>query len=282
MGILNLTPDSFSDGGRHDAPDAAVAHALTMAREGADLIDIGGESSRPGAQRVGVDEQIRRTAGTVGACRAALDHAGFTHVALSIDTTRVPVAAAALAAGAALINDISAGEDDPQILALAAARGVPVVLMHKRGEPATMQDNPRYDDVVGRVAAYLGHRAAAARAAGVKADHIALDPGIGFGKTHEHNLALLGALPRLVALGYPLLLGASRKRFLARLAGAPHAAVEPDPAGGSAATTALAVAAGVRLVRVHDVQLHRQAADTAAAITTVPQSPPQSPEPRLP
>jgi len=248
MGILNVTPDSFSDGGRHDAPEAAVAHALAMARDGADLIDVGGESSRPGAARVGADDQIARTAEVIRRCRAALNDAGFTTVALSIDTTRAPVAAAALDAGAVLINDISAGEDDPGLLALAAERGVPVVLMHKRGEPATMQDQPSYDDVVARVSDYLQSRLTAAAAAGIDPGRIAIEP-------------------RLVAMGPPVLLGASRKRFLAQIAGAPDTKVEPDPAGGSAATTALAVAAGVQMVRVHDVRLHRQTADTARAIT---------------
>lgn len=272
MGILNVTPDSFSDGGQHNTLDAAVAHALAMAHQGADLIDIGGESSRPGAARVDIDAQIARTAGVVGACRAALDQSAFAHVALSIDTTRAPVAAAALDGGAALINDISAGEDDPAIFALAAAHRVPVILMHKRGEPATMQNAPQYDDVVARVSDYLLERVAAAIAAGLAPTHVAIDPGIGFGKTFEHNLALLAALPRLAALGPAVVLGASRKRFLARIAGAPDAAVEPDPAGGSAATTALAVAAGVRMVRVHDVQLHRQAADTVHAVSTAPKN----------
>ena len=267
MGILNVTPDSFSDGGRHDAPEAAVAHALAMARDGADLIDVGGESSRPGAARVGADDQIARTAEVIRRCRAALNDAGFTTVALSIDTTHAPVAAAALDAGAVLINDISAGEDDPDLLALAAERGVPIVLMHKRGEPATMQDDPRYDAVVARVSDYLGARLAAAAVAGIDPGRIAIDPGIGFGKSFDHNLSLLAALPRFVAMGPPVLLGASRKRFLAQIAGAPDTKVEPDPAGGSAATTALAVAAGVQMVRVHDVRLHRQAADTARAIT---------------
>ena len=266
MGILNVTPDSFSDGGRHNSLDAAVTHALAMARQGADLIDIGGESSRPGAARVDIDAQIARTAEVIRGCRAALDQAGFTHVTLSIDTTRSPVAAAALDAGAAVLNDISAGQDDPAMFALAAERRVPLILMHKRGEPATMQNAPDYDNVVARVGEYLTQRLDAATAAGVDAAQVALDPGIGFGKTFEHNLALLAALPQLVALGPPVLLGASRKRFLARLAGAPDASVEPDPAGGSAATTALAVAAGVRMVRVHDVQLHRQCADTAHAV----------------
>jgi len=266
MGILNVTPDSFSDGGRYDAPGTAVAHALKMAHDGADLIDVGGESSRPGATRVNAAEQIARTAEVIRGCRAALDHAGFEAVAISIDTTRAAVAAAGLDAGAALVNDISAGEDDPDLFLLAADRGVPLVLMHKRGEPATMQDDPRYDDVVARVGDYLMERFDAATAAGLDPAGVAIDPGLGFGKSFDHNLALLAALRRVTALGPPVLLGASRKRFLARIAGCPDASVEPDPAGGSAATTAWAVAQGVRMVRVHDVRLHRQAADTAWAI----------------
>jgi dihydropteroate synthase len=269
MGVLNVTPDSFSDGGRFLDPAAAVEHALTMAAEGAELIDIGGESSRPGAERVPAEQQVRRVAGVIAAVRSALDTADHLPgpVYISVDTTRAAVAAAALDAGAGLVNDISGGREDPAMLGLVAERGAGLCLMHMRGQPGTMQRDPQYGDVVGEVEAFLDERRAAARAAGVRSDRLLLDPGIGFGKTFDHNLALLRALPRLAGLGTPLLLGTSRKRFLAALAGREGEKVEPPPYGGTAATTALGVAAGVRLFRVHDVALNRQAADLAAATT---------------
>ncbi|MEE9404510.1 MAG: dihydropteroate synthase [Algisphaera sp.] len=269
MGILNVTPDSFSDGGRFNETHAAVAHALNMARAGADVIDVGGESSRPGAKRIAVAQQIERTTETIRGCRAALDEAGFAKVVMSIDTTHAPVAQAALEAGATVLNDISAGEEDPAMLRLAAERNAPIILMHKQGPPATMQKAPHYQDVVAQVRDYLKGRVAAAKDAGVSQGLLAVDPGIGFGKTLDHNVALLAGLDVLVGDGTPVLLGASRKRFLAHLQGHPELSAEPDPAGGSAATTALAVAAGVRMIRVHDVALHRQAADTAWAIATL-------------
>ncbi|MEM6459854.1 MAG: dihydropteroate synthase [Planctomycetota bacterium] len=274
MGVLNVTPDSFSDGGRYDTEAAAVARGLAMAAEGADLIDVGGESSRPGADRVDADEQVRRTAGVVAALRAALDDAGHNTVAISIDTTRAAVAAAALDAGAAVVNDISAGREDPGLLPLAAQRGAAVVLMHMRGEPATMQRDPSYGDVAAEVAAFLEERLDAARAAGVPARAVLLDPGIGFGKTVEHNLRLLAALPDLVASAHAagaagVMLGASRKSFLAKLAGDPAGRVEPDPAGGTAATTAWGVAAGVAVFRVHDVALNAQSAQIARSVKEI-------------
>ena len=283
LGVLNVTPDSFSDGGEHDSVDAAVARAAAMLREGADLIDVGGESSRPGSERVPPEEQIARVVAVIRLLTAPESGTGILPVfdrrskdpvtdaaspLLSIDTTRAPVAAAALDAGAAMINDISAGRDDPAILALAAERGVPICLMHMQGTPGTMQQNPRYTDVVAEVEAFLLERRNAAVAAGVAPSQIVLDPGIGFGKTFDHNLALLRALPRLVALGQPVLVGASRKRFLARLAGCPpEVKAEPAPHGGTAAVTALAAAAGVHLLRVHDIAINRQAAGAAWAIT---------------
>ena len=308
MGVLNVTPDSFSDGGEHDTVDAAVRHALAMLREGADLIDVGGESSRPGSERIPADEQIARVVaviravtdasscrwGRLPACHRAqpetadsvlspsgqrqagspphhnsqtgTDPVSFGPL-LSVDTTRAPVAAAALDAGASIINDISAGRDDPAILTLAAERGVPICLMHMQGTPGTMQNAPTYKDVVAEVEAFLLERRDAAVAAGIAPSQIILDPGIGFGKTFDHNLALLRALPRFVALGHPVLVGASRKRFLARLAGCPpEVKAEPTPYGGTAAVTALAVAAGVHLIRVHDAALNRAAADAAGAL----------------
>lgn len=270
MGVLNVTPDSFSDGGQYTDPDVAVARGLAMARQGADLIDVGGESSRPGAQRVPPEQQIERIVGVVAGLRQALEAHELEKVVISVDTTRAAVADAALAAGASMLNDISAGREDPRMLSLAAAHGVPIVLMHMRGQPASMQDAPQYDNVVAEVADHLDQRVAAAMAAGVLGSQIVVDPGIGFGKTLEHNLALLRALPKLVqhfrAAGPSVMLGTSRKSFLAKLQGHSDLKIEQDPAGGTAATTALGVVAGVSLFRVHDIAINRQAADTASAI----------------
>ena len=268
MGILNVTPDSFSDGGRFVDVDAAVAHGLRMAREGADVIDVGGESTRPGAQRVNVDEQIRRTQPVIAALRRELDAHGIAHVTLSIDSTRAEVAQAAVEAGAAFLNDVSAGRESPELLTLAADRSLPIALMHMRGEPATMQNDPVYEDVVGEVEAFLLDRAAQAEEAGVARELIWLDPGIGFGKTRDHNLALLAALPRLAGHGYPILLGTSRKRFMGAICTPPGGSPPPPEQlnGATCATTALGVAAGVRMFRVHDVTANRQAADVAWAV----------------
>jgi dihydropteroate synthase len=257
VGVLNLTPDSFSDGGRFDTVESAVEHAQRMVGEGADVIEVGGESTRPGAQRVDVDEQLRRIVPAIRRLRDVLS------VPLSIDTTRATVAEAALDAGASIVNDVSAGRDDPQMFAMSASRGVPVIVMHMRGEPATMQQDPVYEDVASEVRQFLLERAAAARSAGVPRDQIVIDPGIGFGKTSQHNLTLLAQLDRLVDSGYPVMLGASRKRFLGAIV------KENEPArrdAATAATTALAVAAGVRMLRVHDVRINRHAADVASAV----------------
>jgi len=269
MGILNVTPDSFSDGGKWNRPALAAAQALAMAREGAALIDVGGESTRPGASRVPAEEQVRRTLEPIERIRAELDRHGFGHVAISIDTTLAPVAEAALGAGAAMVNDVSAGREDSAMLPLAAERGAPLCLMHMQGEPGTMQENPQYGDVVAEVEAFLLERAAAAEAAGLRPGQIVLDPGIGFGKRTAHNLALLAALPRLLAHGYPVLLGTSRKRFMGELCARPDGTREPPEArvGATCATTALGAAAGVRLFRVHDVGPNRQAALVARAIS---------------
>ena len=247
MGVLNVTPDSFSDGGRYADPTAAVAHGLSMFQAGAQLLDVGGESTRPGAPRIDADEQIRRVLPVIQGLRRELGDQAL----LSIDTTRAPVARAALDAGAFLINDISAATDDPEMLPLAASRACPIVLMHMQGTPATMQDNPTYADVVTEVARALRQRADAARAAGIAPHRILLDPGIGFGKTLQHNLALLRNLPVFAALGYPLLLGTSRKGFLARVGG------ETDPRDrlfSTAASVAWCVANQAAIVRVHDVE----------------------------
>ena len=274
MGILNVTPDSFSDGGRHDHVEAAVAHALQMASEGAAIIDIGGESTRPGAERIDASQQLERVLPVIRALQPALAER-YPGVLISIDTTRRAVAEPACDAGATLINDVTAGRDDPDLLALAGERGLPIILMHMQGEPATMQQAPQYTDVVGEVQRLLEQQADAATRAGVPADQIVIDPGIGFGKTTRHNLLLLNALQRFVATGRPVMLGASRKGFVGKVSappaggpGEPGKLVEPaeQRIGGTCATTALAVAGGVHLLRVHDVRANRQAAEVAWAI----------------
>jgi dihydropteroate synthase len=266
MGILNVTPDSFSDGGAWIDPDRAVSRALEMAEEGAALIDVGGESTRPGAEPVPAAEQIERVAPVLERLVPALRDAGHD-AAVSIDTRSAEVAEAALARGAALLNDVSAGRDDPRMLPLAAERGAPLVLMHMQGHPQNMQQDPRYDDVVGEVEAFLLERARAAQEAGIAGDQIVLDPGIGFGKRTEHNLRLLAGLSRLAGHGYPLLLGASRKRFMGRVGAREGEQTAPDDLlGATCGTSALAVQAGVSILRVHDVTPNRQAAEVAAAI----------------
>ena len=215
MGVVNVTPDSFSDGGRFLDPAAAVAHGWTLAQEGADVLDVGGQSTRPGAPPVPAAEQIRRVVPVLTQLSAQLQ-VHRSPVLLSVDTDEPDVAAAALDAGAMLINDIHAGRKSG-MLDLAARRCVPIVLMHMQGTPATMQQAPYYADVVAEVRAFLWQRAAAAEAAGVSRERIILDPGIGFGKTLAHNLALLRSLGRLTDTGYPVLLGTSRKNFLAQL-----------------------------------------------------------------
>lgn len=259
MGILNVTPDSFSDGGHFEGVERAVAHARRMVSEGARLIDVGGESTRPGAVRQPAKLQIQRTLPVIRALRRQLGQQPW----ISIDTRSVEVARAALDAGADMINDVSAGRDSPDMLALAAERKVPIVLMHMQGDPQTMQADPHYDDVVAEVSGFLVERAQAALDAGVAAQNIVLDPGIGFGKRRQDNIALLGALAELAGLGYPLLLGASRKRFMGRLCDTREPS---DLVGATCATTTLAAVAGVRIVRVHDVMANRQAADVAWAI----------------
>ena len=259
MGILNLTPDSFSDPGRFPSVDAALRGAEQMVEEGADILDVGGESTRPGARPVDGPEQKRRVVGAIQAI-----HRRLPQLPISIDTTRSDVAAGALDVGACMINDVSAGRHDAGMLRLAAARGVPIVLMHMRGEPATMQNDPTYRDVVREVKAFLDVRADAARAAGLHREQIVLDPGIGFGKKLEHNLALLANPQGLLAMGHPVLLGASRKRFISDLC-----ADAPSPEqriGGTCAVTALAVQTGVHLVRVHDVAANFQARSVMIAV----------------
>ena len=259
MGILNVTPDSFSDGGKFTGIVTALAQAQRMVAEGVDIIDIGGESTRPGAEAISIEEQISRVIPVITAIRKDLS----ATLPISIDTTLSAVARAALDAGATIINDISAGEQDAAILSLAAQRNVPIILMHIKGQPDTMQDAPFYQDVVSEVLKSLLKRVDAALAAGVTKHQIAIDPGIGFGKRKQDNLDLLANLDRFVATGYPVLLGTSRKRFLGNLC----AVTEPaELVSATAATTALGVQQGVQMFRVHDVKENKQAADVAWAI----------------
>ena len=257
MGVLNVTPDSFSDGGKFAGAEAAASHALAMEKAGADLIDLGGESTRPGAARVDAEEQLRRVLPVLKLSR------GRIKSAISIDTTQSAVAEAAMDEGVSLVNDISAGRDDPLMLPLIARRGSAVVLMHMQGEPAIMQIAPRYSDVAGEVETFLRERLAAALAAGIPASKVLLDPGIGFGKTIEHNLTLLRALPRFAQMGRPLLVGASRKGFLTKIAGGE---AESARLFGTAAAVAWSVANGAAIVRVHDVGPMTQVTCTIRAI----------------
>lgn len=246
MGIVNVTPDSFSDGGRYLDPEAAVAHGRALADAGASILDVGGESTRPGAEPVALDEELRRVVPVICGLVAA------TTVPVSVDTTKAAVASAAIDAGASIVNDVSAGRADPAMLAVVAGAGVGLVLMHMAGEPRTMQDRPRYGDVVGEVGDFLVERIAAAEAVGIDRASLAADPGIGFGKTAHHNLALLAHLPALVArVGVPVLVGTSRKRFLGEIAGGSAEPTGRDDA--TLATVVCAVDAGARIVRVHDV-----------------------------
>jgi dihydropteroate synthase len=263
MGVVNVTPDSFSDGGDFLDPRRAADHAAAMVAAGADWVDVGGESTRPGSAPVPDLEQIARVVPVLRAIAAA----GGPAVVCSVDTTRSAVAAAALDAGAAVVNDVSAGRDDAALLPLVGRRAVPVVLMHMLGTPATMQIDPQYADVTAEVAAFLAARARAAEDAGVSAHRVILDPGIGFGKTVAHNLQLLRELPRLSGGvgGRPLLVGTSRKGFVGRVTGVSAPA---DRVFGTAATVAWAVANGVAAVRVHDVGPMVQVVRMVRAILT--------------
>ena len=243
MGILNVTPDSFSDGGKYLDPPGAVRQARRMIDRGAEIIDIGAESTRPGADAAAPGEQIRRLARVVPAVVE-------TGAIVSIDTTSAAVARRALKWGARIINDVSAGRDDPEILTLAAESGAAIVLMHMLGEPRTMQDNPRYTDVVAEVKAFLAERIGAAVAAGVDESRIVVDPGIGFGKKLEHNLALLGGVDALGSLGRAILIGPSRKRFIGELGGSD---LPEDRVGGTIAACLAARRGGATIFRVHDV-----------------------------
>jgi dihydropteroate synthase len=262
MGIVNVTPDSFSDGGLYVDPVAAVEHALRLAREGADILDVGGESTRPGAQPVLLDEERARVEPVVA------ELAARTTAQISIDTSKALVARAAIAAGASIVNDVTALRADPQTAAVVADAGVELCLVHMLGEPRTMQREPRYDDVVDAVRAFLEERLAFAVHEGVSERRVMLDPGIGFGKTIEHNLELIRRLDELLMLGCPIVIGTSRKSFLGTIAG--HArGVETVPAGerlaGTIASNVLAFQRGASVFRVHDVAPARDALAVAAA-----------------
>lgn len=264
MGVVNATPDSFSDGGSFDDDGdidhaAAIAHGLELWQDGADIVDVGGESTRPGARPVAVDREIERVLPIVG----GLVSAG---VVVSVDTSKPPVAAAAIAVGAHAVNDVT-GFGDPEMTRVCRDGGVGIVLMHMQGTPASMQEDPTYRDVVAEVGDFLEQRAGAAVDAGIAQDRILVDPGIGFGKTFDHNLDLLAHLDQIVARGFPVLVGTSRKGFLGGVlanAGIATVAADRDPA--TAATVALAIGAGAAAVRVHDVQSALQTARVADAI----------------
>ncbi len=258
MGIVNVTPDSFSDGGRFLDPAAAAAHALGLVAAGADSLDVGGESTRPGAAPTGADEEIDRVVPVIELIRRE------SAVPISVDTMKPAVARAAVAAGASMWNDVAALRWAPDSLATAAELGCDVALMHMQGEPRTMQAAPCYDDVVCEVAAFLAARAEAALAAGVARENVWLDPGFGFGKTPAHNLALVRGLPALAALGFPVLFGASRKSSIPKIA---DDRSDPDHrVGGSIALALAAAAGGAAAVRVHDVAETRQALAVWAAL----------------
>lgn len=259
MGILNVTPDSFSDGGRYDDPGRAVDHALRMEAEGAAIIDVGGESTRPGARAVPVEVEIARVMPVLRELRRAL------RAPVSIDTRNAATARAALDEGAAIINDIGGLRYDPEMMKVAAAGGAAVVIMHMRGTPETMMRHARYHDVVGEVCGFLRERAAAAIGAGVRRSRIIVDPGIGFAKVARHNLELIRGLPRLCALGYPVLIGASRKGFVRRICGPS----ESDMLYGTTAVNALAAAAGASILRTHDAAAAVAAARIGAAMAAI-------------
>ena len=255
MGVVNVTPDSFSDGGQFLDPEVAIAHGEELSGAGAEILDVGGESTRPGAEEVSAEEELRRIQPVVAGLAGG-------EAEISIDTSKAEVAAAALDAGAGIVNDVTALRGDPEMAALCAEREATVVLMHMLGTPRTMQDEPRYDDVVAEVKAFLAERIEAATAAGVAEERIWLDPGVGFGKTAEHNLELLRRLGELRDLGLPLVVGTSRKSFIGRLDGSGAG----ERLGGTIASSVLAAAEGADVLRVHDVVEVGQAMAVAGAI----------------
>ncbi|MGH3010939.1 MAG: dihydropteroate synthase [Gaiellaceae bacterium] len=255
VGVVNVTPDSFSDGGLYLRPEPAVALALSFVDEGAALVDVGGESTRPGSVGVSAEEELRRIEPVLERLQGC---------AVSVDTSKAVVARRVLELGAVMVNDVTALRNDPDLAGVVAEAGAYLCLMHMLGEPGTMQDDPRYDDVVSDVKAFLEKRLAVAVEAGIPEEHVCLDPGIGFGKTVEHNVELLGRLDELVALGRPVLVGASRKRFLGRLLGDPEALTGPVSAG--VAVAVLAYERGASFFRVHDVRQHVEALTAARAV----------------
>lgn len=271
MGIVNVTPDSFSDGGEHADTDAAVAHGLKLAAEGADILDIGGESTRPGSDSVGVEEELRRVVPVIE--RLARE----TTLPISIDTYRPEVMRAAVAVGAGMVNDINALRSAGALDAVAELR-VPVVLMHMLGEPRSMQDAPDYDDVVGEVHRFLAERIFAAEMAGIERKRIIADPGFGFGKSREHNLALLAQLQRFTELGVPVLAGLSRKRTIGDITGRGEAR---DRVHGSVAAHLIAAQRGAMLLRVHDVAATVDAINVWLAVDAVPMPRPKGQAPSI-
>ena len=261
MGVINVTPDSFSDGGLYLDAERAVAHGLELVAEGAEILDVGGESTRPGAEAVGTEEEKRRTEPVVRGLAEALAADGRA-AEISIDTSKLAVAEAALDAGATIVNDVTALRGDPEIASLCGDRDATLVLMHMLGTPRTMQQDPRYDDVVEEVRVFLAERTEAAVEAGVAVDRIWLDPGIGFGKTLEHNIELLRRLREIADLGQPVVVGASRKSFIGKIDGS-----EPNERlGGTIAASVLAAEHGAAILRVHDVAEMAQALRVAMAI----------------
>jgi dihydropteroate synthase len=258
MGVVNVTPDSFSDGGLFLDVDAAVAQAERLVEEGAAIVDVGGESTRPGSEGVSPAEELRRVEPVLERLQG---------MAVSIDTSKAEVARRALALGAVMVNDVTALRGDPDLAGVVGDSDAYVCLMHMLGEPRTMQDDPRYEDVVSEVAAFLEERLSFAVSAGIPEERICLDPGIGFGKTVEHNLELLARLDEIVALGRPVVVGASRKRFLGRVLGDPDALTGPVAAG--VAVAVLAFERGATVFRVHDVREHVEALRAAQALERV-------------
>jgi dihydropteroate synthase len=258
VGILNVTPDSFSDGGNFLDPEAAAEHAASLLDEGAGIIDVGGESTRPGSDPVPQEEEVRRVVPVIERIIAARPEA-----VISVDTYRSAIAAAALDAGASIVNDVTALHGDQRMISVVAEAQCPVILMHMQGEPKTMQREPRYTDVVREVKDFLRSRAEHAVRSGVRVENIIVDPGIGFGKTLDHNLTLLRDLEAVVDLGFPVLVGASRKRFLGSITGVQEAA---ERVFGTVATTVLAYEKGATLFRVHDVRANSEALAVAEAV----------------
>lgn len=259
MGIVNVTPDSFSDGGKHDSTEAAISHALQLIKDGADILDIGGESTRPYSDPVGEREELDRVVPVIEGLVERMKEPSVRAVPISIDTSKAVVAEAAIDAGAEIINDVTGLEGDPNMLQIAARSKAGICAMHMQGNPQTMQDDPRYDDVVEDIYRYLAERQKQLLEAGIESSKICLDPGIGFGKTHPHNIALVRNVSRFVELGCPILVGHSRKGFIGKLLGDKEA----DRDAGTLAITLLLAQQGIHVIRVHEVK------NTAEALRVV-------------